>query len=288
MVQQNNLRTNYLSDGYLIIKSFHSKEYISNIREKMINLSSKPINQYEIFLDEDVQNLILNEKLINIVKEILDTNNLLYYSDSSIVNHKSPFKNKNGFHNDARGEDQNISYDEEYPIIRIGIYFENYKNFSGGLKIKKKSHKYFIFNFRRIFADTFRLLKIIFTKTRYSLESLKLGKSINLELEEGDIVIWNLRTHHCGTSRRLKLFPKICLQPHFEKLLPNFLFLPTQYKENRCAIFTTFAKNDLNNKNIFGYIKKKLNLNRLEKLKSNSELVKKFKQLGCEFPDIIL
>ena len=121
-----------------------------------------------------------------------------------------------------------------------------------------------------------------------STQPFRYNNRVTPPLEEGDIVIWNLRTHHCGTSRRLKLFPKICLQPHFEKLLPNFLFLPTQYKENRCAIFTTFAKNDLNNKNIFGYIKKKLNLNRLEKLKSNSELVKKFKQLGCEFPDIIL
>lgn len=287
MVQQSSLRDIYLSDGYIIVKSLHSKEYISSLRKKMINLSLNELDKYEIFLDEDVQNLILNEKLINIIKEILDTNKLLYYSDSSIVNHKNPFNNRNGFHNDARGEDQNISYEEEYPIIRVGIYFENYKNFSGGLKIKRKSHKYFIFNFRRIIPDTFRLLKIIFTKTRYTLKSLKLGKSINLELEEGDIVIWNLRTHHCGTSRRLKLFPKICLQPFFEKLLPKFLFLPTQYEENRCAIFTTFAKNDLNNSNIFGYVQKKLNLTRLNKLKSNFQLVKKFKELGCEFPNNI-
>ena len=61
----------------------------------------------------------------------------------------------------SRNEDQNIPYELEYPIIRVGIYFENSKDFSGGLKIKKKSHKYFIFNFRNNFnykkinADTF-------------------------------------------------------------------------------------------------------------------------------------
>ena len=201
MEQQNNLRSKYLTDGYIVLKSVFTKEYIASIRQKMINLSNKDMLKYEIISDKDVQKIILNKELIKSIKQILNADNLLYYSDSSVVNHIDPFKNRNGFHIDARGEDQNISYDEEYPIIRVGVYFEDYKNFSGGLKVKKKSHKYFIFNFRRIMADTLRVLKILFTKSRYGLSSLKLGKSINLELEQGDVVIWNLRTHHCGTSR---------------------------------------------------------------------------------------
>ena len=158
MVEQNNLRTDYLTNGYLVIKSIFTKEYISNLREKMILLSRKDPKDHEFLLDENVQNILLNEKLINIIKQILDTNKILYFGDSGVVNHKEPFKNRNGYHNDARGEDQNIPYELEYPIIRVGIYFENSKDFSGGLKIKKKSHKYFIFNFRRILADTKRLM----------------------------------------------------------------------------------------------------------------------------------
>ena len=230
MVQQNNLREEYLTNGYIVIKSLFTKEYISNLREKMIGLSYKGNDVYEFFQDKDVQSLLLNEKLISTIKEILDTKKLIYFTDCGVVNHKEPFKNRNGYHNDARGEDQNIPYEQEYPIIRVGVYFENYKDFSGGLKLKKKSHKYFIFNFRRILADARRVMQILFSKTRYNLSSLRLGKSVNLELEQGDIVIWNLRTHHCGTSRRLKLFPKLCLQPFFEKLLPTNFFLPTQYK----------------------------------------------------------
>ena len=285
MVEQNNLRTDYLTNGYLVIKSIFTKEYISNLREKMILLSRKDPKDHEFLLDENVQNILLNEKLINIIKQILDTNKILYFGDSGVVNHKEPFKNRNGYHNDARGEDQNIPYELEYPIIRVGIYFENYKDFSGGLKIKKKSHKYFIFNFRRILADTKRLMQILFMKTRYKLSSLRLGKSINLELEQGDVVIWNLRTHHCGTSRRLKLFPKMCLQPYLEKLLPTYFYLPTQYKEDRCAIFSTFAKNDLKNRNILGYLNKKINLDRLSKIKSNSNLLNSLNKLDCELPN---
>ena len=285
MEQQNNLRKDYLSKGYIIIKSILTKEYISKIRQDMINLSSKDMSKYEILLDEDSQKLLLNEKLIKTIKEILNTNTLLYYSDSSVVNHINPFKNRNGFHNDARGEDENLPYDQEYPIIRAAVYFEDYKNFSGGLKIKNKSHKYFIFNFRRILADTLRLIKILFTKTRYNLNALKLGESVNLELEQGDVVIWNLRTHHCGTSRRLKLFPKMCLQPFFERMLPEYFYLPTQYKQDRCAIFTTFAKNDLSNTNILGYLKKKTNFLRLSQIKKNSNLMNRLNELNCKLPD---
>jgi hypothetical protein len=285
MEQQNNLRKDYLSKGYIIIKSIFTKEYISKIRQDMINLSSKDMSKYEILLDEDSQKLLLNEKLIKTIKEILNTNTLLYYSDSSVVNHINPFKNRNGFHNDARGEDENLPYDQEYPIIRAAVYFEDYKNFSGGLKIKNKSHKYFIFNFRRILADTLRLIKILFTKTRYNLNALKLGESVNLELEQGDVVIWNLRTHHCGTSRRLKLFPKMCLQPFFERMLPEYFYLPTQYKQDRCAIFTTFAKNDLSNTNILGYLKKKTNFLRLSQIKKNSNLMNRLNELNCKLPD---
>ena len=285
MEQKSSLRENYLLDGYLVIKSIFNKEYISKLRQRIIDLSYKDMEKYEILLDEDIQNILLNRKLITTIKEILDCNNILYYSDSSIVNHVNPFKNINGFHNDARGEDQNKPYEQEYPIIRVGIYFEDYKNYSGGLKIKKKSHKYFIFNFRRILADTLRIFKILFTKTRYSLNSLKLGKSINVELEQGDIVIWNLRTHHCGTSRRLKMFPKICLQPFFERMLPEFLFLPTQYKKDRCSIFATFAKNDLGDSNILGYLRKKTVFEKLNQIKINANLMNKLNEIGCELPD---
>jgi len=285
MERQSNLRRDYLTDGFIVVKSIFTKEYISKKREEMINFSKNYPIKSEILLNQSIQELILNEKLIKIMKEILNTNSLLYFSDSGVVNHTDPFKNKTGFHNDARNEDEHIPYKKEYPIIRLGIYFENFKDFSGGLKIKKKSHKYFIFNFRRILADTLRLLKVLFTKTRYNMNSLKLGKSINLELEQGDVVIWNLRTHHCGTSRRLKLFPKICLQPFFEQILPRHLFLPTQYKQDRCALFATFAKNDLNSTNIFRYLQKKSNTEKMSQIKLNSGLMNKLNELKCKLPE---
>ena len=281
MEQKNKLREDYLLNGFVVVKSVFNMEIIASLRKKMIDLANF---DQELLLDEDVQKLLLNEELIKNIKYILNTDNLLYYSDSAIINHTDPFKSRNGYHIDARGEDVKIPYEDEYPIIRMGIYFEDYKNFSGGLKIKEKSHKYFCFNFRTIKHDLKKLIKIFFTKTRYNLSSLKLGKSVNLELTQGDVVIWNLRAHHCGTSRRLKLFPKLCLQPHLEKILPHFFYIPTQYKKDRCAIFSTFSKNDLKNKNILGYLNIKTNVEKLNQIKSNPDLLNKLNKLGVELP----
>lgn len=282
MQQQNKIREEYLQNGFFVLRSFFNKNKIKELRKDLIVLSK--IDK-EILLHKKVQELLINKELIEKIKIILDTKKLIYYSDSAIVNHSEPLKSKNGFHNDARYEDEDIPYSEEYPILRVGIYFEDFKNYSGGLKIKEKSHKYYCFNFRAFKQNLKNVIKIIFTKTRYRLNSLKLGKSINLDLEEGDIAIWNLRTHHCGVSRRLKYFKNLCLQPHFEKLLPKFLFLPTQYSRNRCAIFCTFAKNDLLNANIYNYVKNKIDYKKINEIEQNPKLKDKIKNLDIAIPN---
>ena len=282
MQQQNKIREEYLQNGFFVLRSFFNKKKIKELREDIIVLSK---TDKEILLHKKVQELLINRELIEKIKIFLDTKRLIYFSDSGIVNHKEPLKSKNGFHNDARYEDEDIPYSEEYPILRVGIYFEDFKNYSGGLKIKVKSHKYYCFNFRAFKQNLKKVIKIIFRKTRYKLNSLKLGKSINLDLEEGDIVIWNLRTHHCGVSRRLKYFKNLCLQPHIEKLLPKILFLPTQYSTNRCAIFCTFAKNDLLNANIYNYVKNKINYKKIKEIEQNPTLKDKIKNLDIIIPN---
>lgn len=282
MEQQSEIRNEFLDKGYLILRSFYDKKKIQDSRNLVIDHANK---DDEILSNQTVQDFILNEELIQNIKILLNSNKLLYYSDSSVSNKEDPFNSKNGYHNDARYEDENIPYSEEYPILRVGIYFEDFKKYSGGLKIKEKSHKYFCFNFRAFKQNLKKIIKIIFTKTRYRLNALKLGKSINLDLEEGDIVIWNLRTHHCGVSRRLKFFKNLCLQPHIEKLLPKFLFLPTQYSRNRCSIFCTFAKNDLLNVNIYNYVKNKIDYKKINEIKENPKLKDKMENLDLIIPN---
>lgn len=278
---EHNLREKFLKNGYVVLKSVIDKEYISKLREKMISLSFKEKDTYEFLLDKDVENILLNEKLIKTIKEILATRSLLYFSESNISYSKDTFTKRYRYHKDARGESKNIPYDEEYPIIRFGVYFQNVKDFSGGLKIREKSHKYFLFRYP--IEDTLKWVKHFFTDKIYNLNSLRFGKGINVEIEEGDIAIWNLRTHHSGMSRRLKLFPKLCFWPFFEQWLPKYFFLP--YDKKRLAIFCSFAKNDLKNENILNYTKIRAVPLRLNQIKSNLNLLKKLNSLECELPD---
>ena len=253
------MRNSYLENGYIVLKSIFPSEYISGIRNTVIDISSKDNTKddsgYELLLNEDLRNLLLNEKLIKSIKEILATEELLYYSDSGILLRDNPTEIFDRYHNDARGEDINVSNQEEYPIVRLGIYFHDTKKFSGGIKIREKSHKYILF--KKGYKDILKAIKLLLFNKFYSLNSLKLGKGINIETEEGDVVIWNLRTHHAGMSRRLKLFPKLCLWPLFDRLLPSNFFLPFQYKNERVALFCSFAKNDLDNQSIVGYLNSK-------------------------------
>jgi hypothetical protein len=283
-------RNQFLEKGYIILKSVFQKEYISKIRDKVIDLSSKDDTKddsgYELLLNEDIRNMLLNEKLIRSIKEILATEELLYYSDSNIFIRPNPINTFDRYHKDARGEDRNISNSEEYPILRFGIYFHDAKKFSGGVKIREKSHKYILI--KKSYKDILKEIKLLLFRKFYNLNSIRLGKGINIETEEGDVVIWNLRTHHAGMSRRLKLFPKLCLWPIFDRLLPSNFFLPFQYKNERAALFCSFAKNDLTNQNILGYLNSKTvtsrRAGRTHQIKSNLSLMNILNSLNIKIP----
>ena len=174
MEQQNNLRAKFLKHGFIVLKSVFADSKIKELRDKFIKLSS---TDDEILLDENAQDLLLDKDIIKKIKILLNSEKIWYYSDSSIKNYFNPFTAKNGFHNDERFASDEIPYKEEYPIIRAGIYFEDYKNFSGGLKIRDGSHKHFCFNLRAKLENIVRLLKIFTGRSRYDISAIKLGKN---------------------------------------------------------------------------------------------------------------
>ena len=87
MEQQLDIRHEYLDKGYIVLKSFYDKKKIRDIRTLIIDLANK---DNEIFNNLIVQDLLLNKELITKIKTLLKTNELLYYSDSSILNKENP------------------------------------------------------------------------------------------------------------------------------------------------------------------------------------------------------
>ena len=77
MKQNSDLRSEFIKNGFVVIKSIYSRQKIMNLRDKMINIANL---EKEILTDKDVQDLVLNKTLIAKIKELLNANKLLYYS----------------------------------------------------------------------------------------------------------------------------------------------------------------------------------------------------------------
>ena len=165
--------------------------------------------------------------------------------------------------------------------MRIGIYLQDHKNFSNGLKVFKGScHS---FKFGRT------LLKKILKEKELRYLFPQRTKPINVDTMPGDVVIWNLRTCHSGNALRLKYFNKISLKPWAENFLEKYLpdiFLTSE--KERAVIFSTFGKmgtplknfikDNINHPEIFSSIK---NSNFLEQ-----EIISKSEKLGLKILDI--
>ena len=223
-------------DGYLLIKNVFTKEEIAQIRkeaytsleeDKKKNLtfmhSSKKSNAVyvkgDILSKDHLRHVVLDERIIYIVKTVLG-GDPVYFGDGN-YHFGVGFR---GFHRDNvdRTDLTAPDWQGEYPIVRLGIYLQDHKNYSGGLKVKAGSH------------------------------INKSGKSILVDSEEGDVVIWNLRTIHSGNAVRLKLFPDFSIdRARLEAMVPTFLKKDQQ--RERVSIFLTYA---LKGKHLDRYIEK--------------------------------
>ena len=151
----------------------------------------------------------MDERLVNIASQLLG-GRPCYYGDSVM---EIGIGNR-GFHKDAsnRTDPTHPDWTEEMPIIRMGIYLEDHKNHSGGVKIREGSHKTLKTN---------------------------VGEPIIVPSEAGDLVIWYLTTTHAGNAVRLKMAPNKSIHHRIEKRIPEFL--KVNEEKERVSIFLTYA-----------------------------------------------
>ena len=238
------LKNDYEAKGYLHIKEFFTKseieKYVETIDDESffvqdINLSP------EISGNPVLSNIFNNENLIEIVKK-LSNGNPTYFGMSSVVGHLKNNKNKTSWrrlHTDTRGNKQNVNgrtyYDpskKRWPVFDIYIYLEDFKNYSGCLKVVEGSHKKFLPSLGNFFKVFFNIKKLTKFDGKYSFKSIPffhLFKNKNLKTSPGDIVIFNHAIHHSPNSLIIKKFPNISLPVIFENILEKFfpkIFLP--------------------------------------------------------------
>jgi hypothetical protein len=210
-------------DGYLVIKNVFTASEIEQMRKDayeqyeidgkknlaftLPDIPSKArYSKGDLLSKELLSRVLLDERILKIARTILGSDDITYFGDSSyqIGTGLRGFHRDNIDRTDLNGPD----WQGEYTLVRMGVYLQDHKNYSGGLKVKTGSHKN---------AD---------------------GKATFVDNEVGDVVIWSLKTIHSGNAVRFKWFRNLMLDKA-EGSIPEFLKKDQQLE--RISLFMTFA-----------------------------------------------
>lgn len=155
-----------------------------------------------------LRSILLDERILMMARDLLQSSELVYFGDSTY----QIGTGARGFHRDATDREcgKGLDWEPGYNILRMGIYLQDHKNYSGGLKVKSGSH---------IHPD---------------------GKSIFLDTDAGDVAAWSLKTLHSGNAVRLRGLRGFSIDnSSLENRIPGFLKLEQQ--KERMSLFMTFG-----------------------------------------------
>lgn len=161
-------------------------------------------------------------ELVDVIKTVLHTEELVYYGDSSTqFDHAA-----RGFHKDntERYDANAQDWIGDYGIVRAAFYCEDHSRHSGGLKVRLSSH-------------TLDRCRSTFDRNKISVHA---GKAVDVASEFGDLVLWTMRLTHSGNFRKLRFMPSLCLHPRLEQLLPDGWALPEE--QRRYFMSCAFAR----------------------------------------------
>ncbi|MDA7457569.1 hypothetical protein N8856_05360 [Candidatus Pelagibacter ubique] len=205
-------------NGVVIIKNVFEKKKILEYRNSLENNfknKNNPnlLNIFELdHRNEILNDLFLNEDLIKKIYSIFDKEK---YGEIYIL---PPFQimksnllklSRHTWHIDASGEYRYNSskekiYKKNYLFGKVGIYLQNNTEFGGQIDvIKKSNHIYGKYNFNSILKKIFIKIKMRIVRSMNSKLKFKYEKKIlnyeRLQLDLGDIVIFDSRTYHRGS-----------------------------------------------------------------------------------------
>jgi hypothetical protein len=170
------------------------------------------------------RDVIVDGRLANVARTLLDTDDLFYCGDSSITVNSNQF----GWHKDNadRLDGDAPDWQSDYTQLRFGIYLQDHTNHSGGLNLRQGSQNY---------PDLVR------------------GKCTYMRSVPGELAVWNMRITHSGNGVILKDPEADCPPPGQVDKIPMEDRAPLH--ENRIAIFAHLGANDAHAERYAEYLK---------------------------------
>jgi len=192
---------NYLEkNGFLVKRNFFSADEI----EKFVKISdklhkNKNIKFGPIHNSKDAWDIITNEKIIKLIKELLNNQNIgyLFHGHSVLQDKNSNVDNSWHRDNACRIFGKGPDWDNNYNILRVAIYLDQGDS---GLNLIKNSHRgkgYLckLINFLRTNYKSIYHKKIF----RLVFDSI-IGKKIRTK--SGDCIIFHANTYHSAINNK--------------------------------------------------------------------------------------
>ncbi|MFO1109689.1 MAG: phytanoyl-CoA dioxygenase family protein [Bradyrhizobium sp.] len=220
-------------DGFAIVRDVFSPQEIADMRRRIelqvevdraegkfeqtfFDAMGVKTGQGDLISKIHLRDYLLDDRILGIARSLLPAQPLTYFGESTYQLGSSGrvFHRDNVDRDKAAGPD----WDGPYPLLRIGIYLQDHRRHSGGLKVKAGSH----------LRDD--------------------GRAVLIDNNAGDVVVWNMRTLHSGNAVRLRLIPNFAAIPPSSNLrrlklgedrIPSWMQLPLQ--RERAVMFMSFG-----------------------------------------------
>lgn len=274
MQDLNKIKETFWKDGFVHLKSIFKEKEIQDLRKFVLNNKSKNLineNFIDIMIIEKFNKYLINDKVIKIVRAILESTPI-YFGDSSVTIAKK--HNIGIYHKDCtdRLDPKAPDWKTNYPLLRIGLFLQNHKKHSGGIILGKCSHNILF---------KYRFLQVLYEEV-YGFIT---GKFKHCDSEMGDLVIWNLRTTHGPMGKRLKYFFRRPISQRLDKFIPNFL--KHTFFGSRILVTATFGSKSSHLDRYISYLKtRKYMVNKWVKNNYSTRLKELFSNRGVELYDL--
>lgn len=222
---------NYEKDGYVVIKGLFNTTEVAEFKSRIASLAGTSSMAGDALSAPALRSIMLDDRILSVLKILLGPR-VVYFGDSTVRYDAN--EGSRGFHKDSLSDFEDPS-STAHPVLRFGLYMQDHVGHSGGLKVRRGSHRHAFLgrsSLKRLFSSTS-------PHGPLKLASFRLGKAVNLDSEPGDLVIWNHRIFHSGYAVRLKAWPSLCINPRFEKYIPKSWTRP--YEGPRAVLFASFG-----------------------------------------------
>lgn len=160
--------SDFWANGVAIVRGVFSPGEVSRARE-----CAAAHDGEDMLTVRELRAIMLDERVLSIARTVLGSDELVYFGDSNaMVGETAP-----GFHRDNADKADGAAPDwiGRYPLIRFGLYTRDHSSLPGGLDVRVGSH----------------------------LDVAERGSYVAADTREGDLVLWNLRTLHSGSTMRM-------------------------------------------------------------------------------------